>query len=66
MSGFEVDGDMWAAAAWKRLAISMFLELERINGTTEINVSMDPGDHWPEMVLGLYPMSAKLSRSNAE
>ncbi|MFJ9558284.1 hypothetical protein ACIRPH_31140 [Nocardiopsis sp. NPDC101807] len=62
MSGYEIDGPTWQAYIWKRLAVSLFEQVESLTGAAEVSVSLDPSLPWPDVVLSTFPTSAKLSR----
>lgn len=66
MSPYEIDSDMWQAYVWKRLAVSLFEQVESLTGASEVGVNLDPSMPWPNVILTTTPTSAKLSRDNTE
>ncbi|MFY7065987.1 hypothetical protein ACOQFV_09010 [Nocardiopsis changdeensis] len=62
----ELGEQQWQAYIWKRLAVSLFEQVESLTGATEVGVSLDPSMPWPDVTLTVTPTSAKLSRSNSK
>lgn len=56
----------WQAYVWKRLAVSLFEQVESLTGATEAGVNLDPSMPWPGVVLELRPTTATLKRDDSQ